>query len=668
MKILFRLITNWTTRINSLNWWKLNPAYPNKKDKKIKLIYRGVRYEYNPLTAQVKSEIGGLYRGSSWRIYQLKKSSIQIKITQKKLNYRSVKYPHKLIQIKNPPDLTSLNSTPIFQGRKLPSTQPKDREPTERDPQQLNSVELNVSQDNQKEIGDEISEIIYPPNLNSCRLVLDRDIFKDKLIATSGEAEIWTITGEILINNSQNHLAKIYHQKTSEQIKNLSERGKKLEVMVVHQTIAPNLFPNHVSLAWPQYLLENSSSEVVGFLMPFIEGYKLTKSYHPRLRQSLNLEWDWQVDWQFLHQTARNLALIIQFLHSKGYVIGDMKPENILVNQQALPSIIDTDSFQIRCHQTGELYRCLVGSENFTPPELLGENFAQIDQDPTHDRFRLAVIIYHLLFGEHPFKGWRGDEDPPPKIDDLIRQGFWCYASHSLIQPGVRTIPLDIIHPQVKECFLRCFNEGHDHPNLRPTATDWANALQAALNDLVHCKSFSSHWYSKTYGRCYWCERKESLGKDIFSDDTEQYKKLNMLLKAGKWKEADLETKYLMLKISSRFDKGWLDESAIVNFPLQDLSIINQLWLEHSSERFGFSVQKRIYIETGNQPGGYDRETYNRFAEAVGWREDRIWKNYFDLEFSLSAPDGHLPWCCAGFDVCLVSYLSVRSFLKGKRN
>ncbi|NJR76844.1 MAG: GUN4 domain-containing protein, partial [Scytonema sp. CRU_2_7] len=136
-----------------------------------------------------------------------------------------------------------------------------------------------------------------------------------------------------------------------------------------------------------------------------------------------------------------------------------------------------------------------------------------------------------------------------------------------------------------------------------------------------------------------------------FSQNTEQYKKLNMLLKAGKWKEADLETKYLMLKISNRFDKGWLDESAIANFPLHDLKMINQLWLEHSSGRFGFSVQKRIYLDTGNQPREYNQETYDRFGEVVGWRDDRIWKNYFDLEFSLSAPEGHLPWCCAGFDV-----------------
>lgn len=659
MKNVFTLIASWIVRLDWLQRWKSNSIYSNNIDNKIKLIYRGVSYYYNSSSSKfIQSELGDNHQDYSYPFHQAKNQLKQVEIT-KKFKYRGVKYSQKLTEIQVSPEET-LSSTSILPDSQRLSTQLKVTEAAEKELQPSNTVEFTGEQESFKEIINENPEIIYPPNLNRYKLILGKHIFKDKQISTSGEAEIWEITGEILNNNSKNYLAKIYHQTTSEQIQKLPERVKKLELMVAHQNIAVKLSRNHLSLAWPQYLLEDSSGKVIGFLMPFIEGNQLTKVYIPKLRYRLNLEWDWQVNWQFLYQTAINLARIIQFLHTEGCIVGDMKPENILLNQQALPSIIDTDSFQICSHQTGELYRCLVGSEGFTPPELLGEDFAQIDQNTTHDNFRLAVIIYHLLFGEHPFKGhWQGDGDSP-EIDDLIRQGFWCYAGHGLIQPGDRTIPLDVVHPQIKEYFLRCFNEGHHHPDLRPTAIDWANALQAALDDLVQCESFNSHWYSRIYGRCYWCERKEFVKKDIFSHNTEQYKKLNMLLKAENWKEADLETKYLMLKISSRIDKGWLNESAMVNFPLEDIKIINQLWLEHSSGRFGFSVQKRIYLETGNQPGRYDRETYNNFAEVVGWREDTVWKNYSDLEFSLSAPDGHLPLCCAGFDVCLVSFLSSR--------
>ncbi len=40
-----------------------------------------------------------------------------------------------------------------------------------------------------------------------------------------------------------------------------------------------------------------------------------------------------------------------------------------------MTSIIDTDSFQVRDLQSNKVYRCTVGSEGFTPPELLDKDF-----------------------------------------------------------------------------------------------------------------------------------------------------------------------------------------------------------------------------------------------------------------------------------------------------
>ncbi|NEO33163.1 MAG: DUF4278 domain-containing protein [Symploca sp. SIO3C6] len=646
MRIFNQILNKLIINIYTFNKWRINYFSSQEKNEKIKLTYRGVSYKYNtPIVQVTESTSAGKYRGNPWRLHQLKEPLIlKNKIN---LSYRGVSYFKKFTDIKATQESKIIKST-------------------EKEKKTANSVEIPIPHKNYEEIIDQIPsflDALTPEKVqqkHSYRLVLNRDILKERLITTSGEAEIWQVTGEVLKKNNQNYLAKIYHQKTPEQIKNLPERQNKLEVMVVHQPTVYHLHKNHVSLSWPQYLLEDSSGKVVGFLMQFIGGSKLTNVYHPTLRKRLNLELEWQIDWQFLHLTAKNLALIIQSLHAEGYVVGDMKPQNILVNEQALPSIIDTDSFQISNSDTSEIYRCLVGSEGLTPPELLGKDFASNNQNTAHDNFRLAVIIYHLLFREHPFKGhWLGDGDSPG-IDDLIRQCFWPYASKSLIQPGKTTIPIDIIHPRIKECFLKCFNQGHRNPKLRPTAIDWANALQVAIDDLVQCENYSSHWYSKAYGECYWCESNQrSPEYDIFPPSS-QYNRLNRLLKAGNWKEADLETKYLMLKITNRIDKGWLDESAIKNFPLQDLGIIDQLWQEHSSGRFGFSVQRNIYIDTGNHPGKYNREIYSRFAETVGWRGNGIWKNYFDLEFSLKAPPGNLPFCCAGFDVCLVSHLALQ--------
>lgn len=73
------------------------------------------------------------------------------------------------------------------------------------------------------------------------------------------------------------------------------------------------------------------------------------------------------------------------------------------------------------------------------------------------------------------------------------------------------------------------------------------------------------------------------------------YSRLQELLAAGNWKEADQETQAVMLKVSSREKEGSLQIKDISNFSCTDLSKINQSWANYSKGRFGFSVQKRIW-------------------------------------------------------------------------
>ncbi|MEH1931235.1 protein kinase domain-containing protein [Nostoc sp.] len=316
----------------------------------------------------------------------------------------------------------------------------------------------------------------------------------------SGEAKVWQ-------TNRNGYLAKIYHSQTP-------ERVQKLAVMIAHRPKEPNSHLNHISFAWPKSVLKDAHGDCVGFLMPEIKQAKeLIDIYNPKRRKDLKLE----VDWRFLHTTALNIASIIEAIHISDYVLGDIKPQNILVNDRALPSIIDTDSFQVRNPVNGKIYRCPVGSPDYTPPELIDQDFSSIDQTEVHDRFRLAVIIYQLLFsGQSPFAGtWIG-AGKDPDTNDRIRQGLWLYAPNSLIQPVEWIISLEIVHPEVQRCFLRCFNDGYQNSNLRPTAEDWVKALRLAVNELTLCGKVDSHYYSRTYGKCYWCDRSIKLGIDIF--------------------------------------------------------------------------------------------------------------------------------------------------------
>ncbi|MEH2447722.1 MAG: GUN4 domain-containing protein [Nostoc sp.] len=87
---------------------------------------------------------------------------------------------------------------------------------------------------------------------------------------------------------------------------------------------------------------------------------------------------------------------------------------------------------------------------------------------------------------------------------------------------------------------------------------------------------------------------------DLSSEKGVNYKQLRDLLAAGKWKEADQETFAVMLKASSREDKGWLNETSINNFPCTDLRTIDQLWVKYSNGRFGFSVKFAVITTSGD--------------------------------------------------------------------
>ena len=130
-------------------------------------------------------------------------------------------------------------------------------------------------------------------------------------------------------------------------------------------------------------------------------------------------------------------------------------------------------------------------------------------------------------------------------------------------------------------------------------------------------------------------ELKSDLGID--------YTKLSDLLFAKEWLRADIETIELMLKCANREEKGYLSIDSCRNFPQEELRIIDQLWLKYSQNRFGFSVQKQIWVDDGGTLDSQDYETSYKLADKVGWRKEGNWLNHSEFIFNISATHGHLP-------------------------
>src|SRR5947207_1249159 len=154
-------------------------------------------------------------------------------------------------------------------------------------------------------------------------------------LGSGGEGSIYRLLED------PNLVAKVYHKLTPEQ-------GDKVKMMLVNRPKDYTRDQGHYSLAWPEPngRLFNAHDKFVGFVMPYIDfstSYPLLKLYNPQDRKQVLPTFTWQ----YLLRTAKNLAVVVDSLHQRGYVVGDLNESNILVSGGAQVTFVDCDSMQV---------------------------------------------------------------------------------------------------------------------------------------------------------------------------------------------------------------------------------------------------------------------------------------------------------------------------------
>jgi serine/threonine protein kinase len=156
------------------------------------------------------------------------------------------------------------------------------------------------------------------------------------------------------------------------------------------QTAAQLSHPNIV----PIYSVdEQDGGSLVYFVMAYVDG----ESLGVRLAR----EGAWPVDRTV--RVLRDVADALAYAHARGVVHRDIKPDNILIDRASgRPMVTD---FGIARAAAGETRLTVTGVAVGTPAYMSPEQaVGEREVDGRSDMYSLAVVAYHMLIGEPPFK------------------------------------------------------------------------------------------------------------------------------------------------------------------------------------------------------------------------------------------------------------------------
>ena len=304
---------------------------------------------------------------------------------------------------------------------------------------------------------------------------------------------------------------------------------------------------------------------------------------------------------------------ILEFIHSKQVIHRDIKPENIIRRKSDNKLIlVDFGAAKFVSPLNRSMTGTIIGSAEYIAPEQ--GNGKAVNAS---DLYSLGVTCLYLLTGISPFDLFDGGE----------HQWVWRqWLVNNPVSNELGNILDKLIEFGTKKRYQSA-SEVLQALQIKTSVSIPQTTIQKPLNPVISVPQTPPS-----------IQLKSAKGID--------YRNLEDLLKRQQWKEADIITFETMLRICDRH--GFLRVKDIDIFPCEDLQIIDQLWLNYSQEKFGFSIQKQLFdqLDNGQQ---YNDKLWDDFGLIIGWRKENKNIRYDRAIFDINAPRGHLP--CRIFDL-----------------
>ena len=235
------------------------------------------------------------------------------------------------------------------------------------------------------------------------------------------------------------------------------------------------------------------NKEVNGFcyIVPFIsDEYRDAVDF---FRSSSDMHVASFATYQAMLQACLNISVVVQKIFMKGYSFRDgIRPEHFAIHP-ATGDIFVIGLEELVVIGSEELYGYGVANKlvQYSAPECIDTNESSIESD----YFSLAILLYRLIFIDHPFDGalW---EKVPVITRDIERLFYSKKMVFHLDPNNDSNRPIDIYAPNVckrwnaiplelRSSFIRVFTEGIRNPQKRLSPRLWIQSLISCRNKLI---------------------------------------------------------------------------------------------------------------------------------------------------------------------------------------
>lgn len=175
-------------------------------------------------------------------------------------------------------------------------------------------------------------------------------------------------------------------------------------------------------------------------------------------------------------EMVKTIAEAIQYAHQRGILHRDLKPQNVLIDEQDRPRVTDFGLAKRTGEDSGLTQTgAVMGSPSYMPPEQATGRHDQVG--PPSDVYSLGAILYQLLTGKAPFVG----ETPLATLRKVVEEDPVPPSKHNPLSP-----------PDLETICLKCLEK---KPERRyHTARALAEELERFLNHEPILARPASEW------------------------------------------------------------------------------------------------------------------------------------------------------------------------------